>query len=343
MDVALITGREEVTIVDFAPPEPEPDGVVVSISLCGICGTDIHAWQSGSPYNPAVCGHEWAGHVSAVGSEVRSISEGDAVVVGVPPACGRCAACIAGNEGTCMTVLAHATGMHPTAPPHGGFASAIGVPADRVVRVEGQLSDAQAAQVEPLTVTLHAVRRSGLRPGDIAVIQGAGPIGLLTAQLAKSTGAGKTIVVEPNQDRRRLAERLGANQTVHPDEAREVVMDATRGLGADVVYECAGIPATVQTAVDLTRWGGTMCLIGLATGPATIDPRTWLIKEITVRAALAYTHEEFAMAMAMIADGRVDVDAMHTGTVGLSGLHAALEGLASGSGEMKVLVDPSMA
>ena len=341
MDVALITGQETVSIQDFPDPTPtETHGVVVDVALCGICGTDIHAWQSGSEYNPAICGHEWTGTASAVAGHVKGIREGERVVVAVPAACGTCRSCIAGHPETCSTVFSHATGRHRSAPVHGGFAKQIGVSADRVTPITADITDAQAAQIEPLTVTLHATRKSGLRLGEFAVIQGAGPIGLLTTQLVKAGGAGSTVVVEPNEARRALAIELGADHALHPDEAMEQVFELTNGLGADIVYECAGVPATVQTAVDLARRGGRMCLIGLASGPATIDPRIWLVKEIAVQAALAYTHEEFAMSMAMVADRRVNVDAMHTSTVGLDGIHDALAGLSSGSGDMKVLVDP---
>lgn len=343
VDVALITGKETVEIREVAEPEPTtPQSVVVEISLCGICGTDIHAWQAGSEYNPAICGHEWAGTVSAAGADVRTVSEGDRVVVAVPPACGWCSNCRAGYVTTCSTVFAHATGRHPTAPSHGGFATSIEVSHDRVTRITEDITDAQAAQVEPLTVTLHAFRKSGMQLGDFAVVQGAGPIGLLTTQLVHAGGAGTTVVVEPNEARRAMALELGAAHVFHPDEAGEQIRELTNGLGADIVYECAGVAATVQTAVDLARRGGRMCLIGLASGVATIDPRIWLVKEIGMQAALAYTHEEFAMSMGMIADGRVDVDTMHTATVGLSGVHDALAGLAGGSGEMKVLVDPRL-
>lgn len=341
VDVALITGKEQVEIRDFAPPEPEgEDGVVVEISLCGICGTDIHAWQSGSDYNPAICGHEWTGVVSAAAAGATTVAEGDRVVVAVPAACGTCTNCRAGHTDTCSTVFAHATGRHPTAPAHGGFSTAIGVSAARVTPITEDISDVQAAQIEPLTVTLHAVRKSDLQLGEFAVVQGAGPIGLLTAQLVGAGGAGTTVVVEPNQARRDLASKLGADHVFHPDEAGAQIQELTGGLGADIVYECAGIPATVQSAVDLARRGGRMMLIGLASGTATIDPRIWLGKEIGLKAALAYTHEEFAMAMGLVADGRVDVDAMHTQTVGLAGINDALAGLSSGSGQMKVLVDP---
>jgi len=341
VDVALITGKETVELQEFAEPTPtDVRGVVVDVALCGICGTDIHAWQSGSEYNPSICGHEWVGTVSAAASHVQRLSEGDRVVVAVPPACGACSNCRAGYTATCSTVFAHATGRHPTAPIHGGFAPAIAVAPERVTKLTKELTDAQAAQIEPLTVTLHATRKSGLNLGDFAVVQGAGPIGLLTTQLVKHGGAGTTVVVEPNEARRTLALQLGADLAFHPDDAGAQIAELTSGLGADIVFECAGIPATIQSAVDLARRGGRMCLIGFTNEPATIDPRIWLVKEIGLQAALAYTHEEFEMAMGLVADGRIDVDAMHTQTVGLAGINDALAGLAAGTGQMKVLVDP---
>jgi (R,R)-butanediol dehydrogenase/meso-butanediol dehydrogenase/diacetyl reductase len=228
------------------------------------------------------------------------------------------------------------------APPHGGFAPQIAVAAARVVRAHPALTDVQAAQVEPATVAFHAVRASALRLGDVAVVQGAGPIGLSTLQWVRAAGAGRVVVVEPNEGRRALAAALGAHDVVEPGEAAtQLVLERTHGLGADVVYECVGRASAIQAAVDLARRGGSMCLIGLADGEASISPAAWLIKEIGVTSSLAYFHEEFEMVMAMIADGRVDLEPLHTGTVDLDGLSAALADLATGrSVQTKVLVDP---
>jgi len=344
MHAALITGTETVEFVEFPDPTPAPKGVVVDIAFCGICGTDIHAYQSGRPYNPAICGHEWSGTLSAVGAEVTSFSEGDRVVVAAAPSCGRCAACRRGQAGHCQMAFLSAVGRDELAPPHGGFAPRLAVAASRVVRTDSGLTDEQAAQVEPITVAFHAVRTSALRLGDIAVIQGGGPIGLGTMQWVRAAGAGKVIVVEPNEQRRALAKSLGAHHAVAPgEEADTVIAELTHGLGADIVYECVGAAFAVQKAVDMARRGGAMCLIGLAEGDAPISPGIWLVKEIAVTSSLAYLHEEFDMAMGMIADGRVQVEPMHSLTVGLDGFEAALADLASGSSEqIKVLVDPNV-
>jgi (R,R)-butanediol dehydrogenase / meso-butanediol dehydrogenase / diacetyl reductase len=344
MFAALITGSETVDLVEFPTPTPPDRGVVVDIAFCGVCGTDVHAYQSGKPYNPAICGHEWSGTVSAVGRDAKGIAEGDRVVVGAAPACGTCEACRAGQAERCSVAFLSALGRDALAPPHGGFAKQIPVAATRVVKTNPALTDAQAAQVEPFTIGFHAVRHSNLRLGDVAVIQGAGPIGLGTLQWVRAAGAGHIIVIEPNEGRRELALALGAHDALAPGaESTALVQQHTHGLGADIVYECVGRPFAVQAAVDLARRGGSMCLIGLADEDASISPVQWLIKEIRVTSSLAYFHEEFDMAMGMIADGRIVVDPLHTSTVGIDELGGALADLASGSStQMKVLVDPRL-
>ena len=342
MLAALITGLHRLEIVEVPEPEAAPDGAVVDIAFCGICGTDIHAFQSGAPYNPAICGHEWVGVVSAVGADVRSLTEGDRVVVAVPPPCGMCTACRSGQSLYCSAVFLSATGRDVKNAPHGGFAPRIGVRASRLVKAHPQLTDEEAAQVEPATVAFHAVRASRLRLGDTAVVQGAGPIGLTTMQWVRAAGAADVIVIEPNEQRRKLAAELGATVTVAPGaEAHSLVKDRTNGLGADIVYECVGRAPAIQSAADLVRRGGSVCMIGLSDTPATIVPGVWLVKEISLTSALAYTHEEFDLAMSMIADGRVKLAPMHSQTVGLSGLAEALVVLAGGaSTQTKILVDP---
>jgi (R,R)-butanediol dehydrogenase / meso-butanediol dehydrogenase / diacetyl reductase len=339
---ALITGTRQVEVRDFPEPAPSPDGVVVDIEYCGICGTDLHAYTSGRDYKPAICGHEWAGIASAVGASVTRIAEGDRVVVGVPPACGQCPACRADQPAHCTTAFDFAVGRDPQAPAHGGFAPRIAVHHQRVLPAHPALDFETLAQVEPVTVSLHAVRRSGIREGQTAVVQGAGPVGLTTLQCVAAAGAEQLIVIEPGAARRALAASLGATHVVHPDEAAAVIADLTGGLGADIVYECVGAPSTLQTAVDLARRGGSMCLIGLAHGDVSINPSSWLRKEITVTAALAYLHEEFEMTMEMIADGRIVVDTLHTSTTRIDGLGETLDELASGSSDQtKVLLNPN--
>jgi len=342
MRAAVITGQGSIDLREVPDPVPRPGGVVVDIAFCGICGTDVHAYAHGGPYPPTLCGHEWSGTVSAVGDGVRSLAEGDRVSVGVTPACGECAECRAGLTDWCTTATM-SVANDPAGSPHGGFAARLAVSAARVVPVPAAMSDETAAMIEPATVAYHGVRHAGIAPGDTVVVQGAGPIGAFALQWARVAGAATVLVVEPSATRGALALALGADLVVGPgEEAATAVRDRTGGLGADVVVECAGVPATVQTAVDLVRRGGRVSLIGLSALPATINPGIWLMKEAVVRGSVAYVHADFDHCVAMLAEGRVRSAPVHTSTVDLDGIAAAFDLLAAGdTAQTKILVRPT--
>ena len=337
----LITGKETLEFRAFDAARPQPGCVTVDISLCGICGTDIASYRTGHLHSPAVCGHEWVGVLSAVGAEVSDLREGERVVVAVPPACGRCPECRGGLAEYCRTTSSVARGRNAFAPPHGAFARSITVEAGRVLPAHPDLTDEEAAQVEPATVAFHGVRRSRIAPGDTVLVQGAGPIGLLAMQFARAAGAGQLLVVEPTEARRDLALELGASVALTPEEAADGVQEHTRGLGADVVLECSGVPALLQTAADLARTGGMVGLISFLAQPATINGARWLAKELSLVASNAFTHDDFRRSMAFLADGRVKAAPLHSRTVALDDLEATLRSLSAGpSADIKVLVDP---
>lgn len=322
-------------------PAPAPDGVVVDVTYCGICATDTHGYTTGG-LPPAVFGHEWAGTVAAVGAEVEHLAVGQRVVACVGPACGACPQCVAGHTANCDVAFAEANGVTADSPSHGGFATSIAVPARRVLPVLDSLSDEQAALVEPTAVTFHAVKRVRQQLGAVVVVQGAGPIGLLTAQHARHAGAGRVIVVEPNEARRDAARRLGFTEVLEPGEAfTRYVFDSTAGLGADVLYECTGAAGLFQASAELVRRGGTLALLGFPMESSEVSYPDWQQRELTVIGSLAYNHEDFVGAMRAIASGAVDVDVLHTGTIGLDGLEAMFQELDAGSSRhAKVLVDP---
>ena len=339
---ALITGAGKLELREFADPTPDHGCVVVDIAYCGICGTDVHAFSSGRAYRPAICGHEWTGAISAVGSGVAQLREGDRVVVGVPPACGSCAECRAGRGENCSVCIAFLHGRDPNAPAHGGFASRLAVNAGRVIAVHPSLTNETVAQVEPVAVSLHAVNRSVLCTDDTAVVLGAGPVGLTTMQCVTAAGAAQVLVIEPNETRRAIAISLGATAVSSIEAATDLVAEHSRGLGADVVYDCVGGSASLRSAVELSRRGGSVCMIGFKDTAAAIEPAQWLRKEIKVTAAIGYLHHEIGNAMDLLADGVIRVDPLHTATTNLDGLAATLADLASGeSGQMKVLVNPT--
>jgi (R,R)-butanediol dehydrogenase/meso-butanediol dehydrogenase/diacetyl reductase len=341
MHAAVITGQGTIELQEVPEPTPRPGGVVVDIAFCGICGTDVHAYAHGGPYPATLCGHEWSGIVSEVAADVRSLSEGERVSVGMIPACGVCAECRAGLTDWCMTATSSLV-HDPAGSAHGGYAPRIAVSAARVVPVPPGLSDESAAMIEPATVAFHGVRNAGIRVGDTVVVQGAGPIGAFALQWARVCGAAQVVVVEPSPARAALARDLRADVVVGPgEEAATAVMDRTGGRGADVVVECAGVASAIQSAVDLVRRGGHVSLIGLSDLPATINPGVWLVKEVVVRGSVAYVRAEFDPCIAMLAAGTVRAAPLHTSTVDLDGIAGAFALLAGGSNqETKILVRP---
>ena len=321
--------------------EPRPGHVVVDIAYTGICGTDVHGYTDGHMLPPAVFGHEWTGSISALGDGVDGLRVGQRVVGGVGPVCGHCTQCVAGHARNCDTVFAEANGVDTDAPPHGAFATQLQVSARRVIPVPEGLSDVEAALVEPTTVTFHAVRRAAAEYGAATVVQGAGPIGLLTAQNARNGGAGPMIISEPSPARRALATGLGFTHVVEPAELQSVLDGLTGGLGADVVYECTGVASLFQSSAELVRRGGTLALLGYPLENSSVSYGDWQSRELTVIGSLAYNHEDFLGAMQAIAAGRIDVASLHTGTFGLSSLKHILEAIDSGRSEhTKVLIDP---
>jgi (R,R)-butanediol dehydrogenase/meso-butanediol dehydrogenase/diacetyl reductase len=343
MQVGLVTGKGRIELREFPEPEATPGRAVVQIAYCGICGTDLHAFQSGEPYNPAICGHEWTGHVSAVGADVADVREGDRVAIGIASACGRCGTCRRGDPAHCEIAFMGAIGVGPMAATHGGFASAIAIDASRIFPVARPLSDIEAAMLEPATVAVHAVRRTDIRLGDLVVVLGAGPIGLLVAQSARAAGAGFVLVVEPEATRRELARAVGADAVIDPravEHLATAIAETTGRAAVDVVFECAGIPATINQSVSLVRRGGVVSLVGVPNRPAEIQAAEWLIKEVRLTSSLAYQREEFEVTQGLVTDGRLKLTPLHTATVGLSGMSDAFERLAHAPAEIKVLVDP---
>ena len=193
-------------------------------------------------------------------------------------------------------------------------------------------------------MAVHALRRTPINLGDSVVIIGAGPIGLLVLQAATLSGAGRLVLVEPEATRRMLGTQLGATLTIDPSEedAATLINEHIGGNGADVVFECAGVPATIQTSVDLVRRGGVVSLVGVATSDASINAANWLVKEVRLVSSIAYLHEDFEICKALVEDGRIQTDLLHTRTVGLTELDDAFNRLADHPAEVKILVDPRL-
>jgi threonine dehydrogenase-like Zn-dependent dehydrogenase len=334
------TGQFELAEVD-EPTVTDGGTAVVDVLRCGICGSDVHAYVEGWPYNPGICGHEWVGVVREVGRDVKVVAEGDRVVGGLAPGCGACPECRAALPEYCTVAWRAYSGS--TAPKNGGFARAMALQANRLCRLPDEVDEDQGALVEPASVAMHGVRRSRLRVGDVACVVGCGPIGLLTLQCLRVAGAGHIVAVEPDEGRRRRALALGANAALAPGpELREHLNGVTGGLRADIAFDCAGVPATLQASVDLVRRGGSVLMVGVAGGAAQIIPMRWLNKEVSVDTSMVFTLEEMGIVAGLIADGRLQVAELHDATVTLDDLGRTIDDLANRRlSAVKVLVDPT--
>jgi len=340
---ATVDAERSVAFADAELEAPGAQQVVVRIRYTGVCATDTHGWASGGLIPAAVFGHEWTGTVIAAGTGVTTVAVGDRVVASVGPPCGSCAMCRAGHPDHCDTAFAEANGISDGAPSHGAFAEHVTVHERRVQRALDDLTDEQLGLVEPTAVTFHAVRRTGQRLGDVVVVQGAGPIGLLTAQHARHAGAGHVVIVEPMEARRETARELGFTDVHEPGAAFEShVLELTDGLGADVLYECTGAAPLLQPSAELVRRGGTLALLGYPMTTSEVSYGDWQSRELTVVGSLAYTHSDFVGAMRSLADGSVQAEPLITGTVGLDELPALLAELDGGkTRHAKVLVAPN--
>ncbi len=319
-------------------PPPGPRQVVVEVSHCGICGTDLHMVVEGWGRPGSVGGHEWSGTVVATGADVSAVAVGDAVVGGPPPACGTCEPCRADRPSLCLDRSAPGTIGHD-----GAFARYVCADERAVVPVPDGLDLRSAALAEPLAVALHAVTRSGVRAGQRALITGAGPIGSLAIVALLARGVTDIVVSEPNPARQALASELGA--TVVEPSALEVpsIAEPSRVVdgATDVALECSGKAAAMVAACAQLRRGGTLVLVGSGIEPPAFDPNRILLNELVITGAFEYDAHGIADALALLAAGDAPFDALVESTdIGLDALLPTMRDLAAGRIARKVLVAP---
>ncbi|MBW2370252.1 MAG: alcohol dehydrogenase catalytic domain-containing protein, partial [Deltaproteobacteria bacterium] len=261
MKVAVLSEVGKLTIEERPVPDIGPEEVLIKVEYCGICGSDIHAYKSGLLFPiGTVMGHEFTGVVEQVGKKVKSHYIGDPVIILPQAACRECDCCTRGLENLCHHVLDRDVGESPER--DGAYAEYVRIPwpDEMLYKLPVGVSFEEGALVEPLAIGFHAVRQSRFKPGDNVVVLGAGPIGLSAVQFLKIGGAGKIIAVEVSAERGKAAERLGADVVLDPGEEKnklaDKVTELTGGLGADVVFECAGVQAAFSGALDLVKHGG---------------------------------------------------------------------------------------
>ncbi|MCP2047908.1 UNVERIFIED_ORG: (R,R)-butanediol dehydrogenase/meso-butanediol dehydrogenase/diacetyl reductase [Paenarthrobacter nicotinovorans] len=329
MKAARFHGRNDIRIDDVPEAEVRPGTVKIQVAWCGICGTDLHEYLEGPIFVPApghphplsgeeapvTMGHEFSGTIVEVGDGVHALAVGDNVVVEPYFVCDECPPCKAGNYHLCTKM-----GFIGLSGGGGGLGGMVVVDTRWVHKV-GNIPLDQAALIEPLSVAHHAVARSGAKPGDVALVGGSGPIGLLTAAVLKSQGV-TTVISELSAARKDKAMSSGvADYVIDPsqEDLQERLLELTNGVGADVAFECAGVNAVLDTLLTAVKPAGVVVNVSIWGRPATVDMQKIVLKEIDLRGTIAYVRDH-AAAIKLVQEGKVDLEPFITAKIALEDL-----------------------
>jgi (R,R)-butanediol dehydrogenase/meso-butanediol dehydrogenase/diacetyl reductase len=351
MHAARWHGQRDVRVDEVPIPNPEPHQALVEVEWCGICGTDLEEYESG-PVNvpveeahpltgqraPITLGHEIVGTVVKPARDGSGPSEGARVIPDVVLGCGEGWWCKRHQEGLCAR---HAVvGLHTD----GGLAEYVASTAATCVPVPPNLSADVAALAEPTSVAVRALRKLPYPIGSTLLVVGAGTIGLLLIQVARTSGAGTIVAVDTNPKRRELALLMGADLAPEPDELEEILLEATGGIGPDAVFECSGVPGLAGEAIRLVRRGGTVVLVGFHNEEESFDLLDTVLGEKRIVGSAAHLwDEDVATAVDMLSRGQIDGEPLLTTRVSLERIDEGFAALKDSTAEaLKVLVTPGV-
>jgi len=303
-----------------------PHDVRIGIHTVGVCGSDVHYYRHGAigPFvvrEPMVLGHEAAGVVLETGTAVTSLKAGDRVCMepGVPDPNSRATRLGLYN-------LDPAVRFWATPPVHGCLRPSVVHPAAFTFRLPDNVSFAEGAMVEPLAVGMHAANKARLRPGDVGVVLGAGPIGMVTALAALAGGCSRIFITDVQQPKLDLAATLGPITPVNvaAGNLADAVRSATDGWGADVVFDAVGLPQSVAQALEVVCPGGCVVMIGMPGAPVPFDVVAAQVKEVRIETIFRYAHV-FPRALALMGSRKIDVRPLITERYGFTDSVAAFD------------------
>jgi 2-desacetyl-2-hydroxyethyl bacteriochlorophyllide A dehydrogenase len=304
MRAVVVAADGTVGVARVDVPEPGPGELLVALSVAGICGSDVHAVQGLHPFVPPPYrpGHEVTGTVQR-GGPGTATPAGRRVVVNPVLYCGHCKRCRQGQVNLCRQMAVFGCGT-----PAGGMAEYFVVPERNVVPLPEGLTSLQGALVEPLSTPVHAVRLAGPDlTGQTVVILGAGTIGLMTLAVARQHGAARIVMTNRAADKRKRALRLGADAAFDPREP-DVVAAVQAELGgeqADVVFDCVAVQDTLDQALELVLKGGTVVVVGVPPGPATVALQHLQDRQIRLQGSAVYRPEDYTESIGLLAGGVV--------------------------------------
>jgi L-iditol 2-dehydrogenase len=343
MKALILTDPGHLHYGDVPISELSDDEVLIKVRACGICGSDVHGMDgsTGRRRPPLVMGHEATGVIAKVGAEVSGWAEGERVTFDSTVSCGRCHFCRQGQINLCdeRRVLGVSCEEYRQ---DGAFAEYVAVPARILYRLPDGLSFERAVLLEPLSVAVHAVRRTGVSPDDTAVVVGTGMVGLLVVQVLRAYGCERVIGVDIDPGHLALAEKLGA-ETISGDAegVAAAVFERTSGVGADLAIEVVGISDAVQTAIASVRKGGRVSLVGNLSPRIELPLQAVVTRELTLYGSCA-SAGEYPECIELLNSGKVDVEPLISAVAPLSEGAGWFERLRSGApGLMKVILEPT--
>lgn len=309
MKALLLSDYRHLEIAEVSTPNPGPDEVLVRVAACGICGSDVHGYDgsSGRRIPPIVMGHEAAGKISAIGADVAGFAIGDRVTFDSTIFCGTCRYCHKKQTNLCdrRQVLGVSCGDYRC---HGAFAEYVAVPQRILYHLPANLSFEEAAMLEAISVAMHAVSLSTINPGDTALVVGAGMIGLLALQALRAAGCSSIYVTDIDGARLKLAEEMGATAVLPGSKETLIpeILQRTHGMGVDVAVEAVGLGPTVANAVDCTRKGGTVTLVGNIAAEVPLPLQKVVTRQIRLQGSCG-SAGEYPQAIDLVTSGRMKV------------------------------------
>lgn len=355
MRAARFYDKNDIRIDDIDVPSLKAsDDVLVEVLWCGICGTDLHEYMVGpivtptSPHPltgvtlPQTLGHEFSARVVETGSDVTDVKVGDRVAIMPAIVCGKCHWCRRGLGHLCVKFAC--TGLSAET---GGLAQYAVLKDYQVSTLPDEVSDLEGAVVEPASVAAYGIDRVGVHGGDVVLVTGAGPIGILSALYANAIGASTVVIAEPNPNRAALAKAMDIGPVLDPtqDGFADFIADLTGGLGVDVVAECSGSTPGLTTAMNSVRTRGSIVQTGLHTKPATLDAMRLSEKDISYVGSWCYLITDWPRIIRLIASGKYPVAKAVTTQISLEDVvPKGFDVLVNPTGDqLKVLVSPTLA
>ncbi|TRW99194.1 L-idonate 5-dehydrogenase [Paracoccus sp. M683] len=340
MRAIVIHAARDLRLEERDAQPPGKGEVAIRLATGGICGSDLHYYNHGGfgavrLKEPMILGHEVAGRIEALGPDVSGLAIGDLVAVSPSRPCGACAYCRVGLPNHCENMRFYGSAM-PFPHIQGAFRQQLVARADQCVRAEG-LTPGQAAMAEPLSVCLHATRRAGEVLGKRVLITGSGPIGTLCVLAARAAGAAEIVVTDLADSALAFAQKVGAERVINTRTDPDALAEYRAGKGYfDILFECSGAAPALAGAIPAMRPRSVIMQLGLG-GDMTLPMQAMTAKEIDLRGSFRF-HEEFAMAVRLMQQGRADVQPLISHTLPLAEAVAGFQLASDRSQAMKVQI-----